>query len=106
MDDLSVYLPKLLPIAGMALQFAMRQFKGVNDGWYHVVAVGLTAACYLLTMELSPSWRLEIVRFLVWIPENLPLVWGGTFLMSNMARAGSTSLPATMAKAMPVTDSR
>lgn len=106
MDDLTQYLPKLLVGAGILMQFAMRQFKGVSDVWYHVMAVTLCVGAYLLTADLTMSWRIETIRLLTWLPDHLPTVWGGTFAMSNLAKAGNTALPESMGKIMPVTDSR
>lgn len=105
MEDLTQYLPKLLVGAGVIMQFAMRRFKGVSDVWYHVLAVVLCVGAYLLTTEMTLSWRIEVLRLLSWLPDHLPTVWGGTFAMSNLAKAGSTTLPEPMAKLMPVTDS-
>ena len=104
MDDLTQYLPKLLLISGLLLQW-MRAFKGVHDAWYHVAAVVLCGVAYLLTMQLTGSTRVEIVRFLVWIPDNLPLVWGGTFVMSNVAKT-ATSVSASSNPLIPMTNSK
>ena len=106
MEDLSQYLPYLLGIAGAVLQFAIRQFKGLHDWVFYLVTILLCAAVYLLVNQIGPMWRVEVVRFLVWLGPSMLTVMGGTFLMSNGAKAGSTSLPEPLAKLLPLTDSK
>ena len=104
MEDLTQYLPKLLVLSGVLLQW-MRAQKAVGEPWYHVTAVGLCAGAYFLTTSLTGSWQVEAVRFLVWIPDNLPLVWGGTFVMSNAAKM-ATGVAASTNPLVPLTNSK
>lgn len=103
MDDLTQYLPKVLIGFGAALQFA-RQFKGVPEWTYHVAAVLLCAIGYFLTVPITgASIRAEVVQLIVWLPDHLPLVWGGTFAMSNVAKAAQGTIKPAL---NPLTDSK
>jgi hypothetical protein len=81
----------LLGIAGGVLQFAMRQFSGVKDRWYILVAVGLTFLCFALVVRNwpRPDWRDSAIVMVLWIAGHLTAVAGGTFLTSMSAHAAA-----------------
>lgn len=87
MDDLREQLPKLLLLAGGLMQW-LRAFKGFREWMYHVTAVTLCAAAYILVTPSMGNPRTDTVNLLVWFVDAMPLaiVYGGTFLVSNAAK--------------------
>jgi hypothetical protein len=79
------HLPKLLLGAGGLLQF-MRANGKINDWWYGGSAI---ASCVVLWALIHgvPGDRADIVTLLAWLvdPTTLPVVLGGTFLVSKTA---------------------
>lgn len=84
-------LPALLAMFGGALQWLMRQWKVVHEAMYHVVAVLLAAAAYVLTVDLTKhvGWQLQTVNALLAIGGYTSAVWGGTFIADSAAKVSS-----------------
>lgn len=78
-------LPKLLLGVGALLQYVRASGK-VNDWWY---GGGAVAGCVVLWVLVHgfPGNRTDIVGLLAWMvdPTTLPVVLGGTFLVSKTA---------------------
>ena len=107
MADLTEFLPKLLIGSGGLMQF-LRAAKDFPEWAYHVAAVLCCTLAYFLTTPLGQSpadFRIAVVHFLVWLPDNLPLVWGGTFAISNAAKAAATRVDSSH-PLVPVTNSK
>lgn len=111
MDDLKGYLPGLMVAAGGVLQW-VRQFKRFPEWGYHVVAVTLGAAAYWLVAPMDPSswraWIISCIDFLTVGGGGLALIWGGTFIASNGAKAIAEAHPSAAANslAVPLTNSK
>lgn len=99
-------LPKLLIVAGVLLQW-LRSFKGVAEPYYHVAAVVFSVVAYALVHPFTASGlRAEVVALVVWLPDYLPLVWGGTFVASNAAKMAAVKINASESVFVPLTDSK
>ena len=102
-------LALLLGVAGGLLQYLMRQFASIQDRWYHLVAVGFALGLYVLVTPdwLSGDWRAATIRGIVWLAERLPTIWGGSFIVSNGAKAVASRWPgAENGLAIPMTNSK
>jgi hypothetical protein len=82
-------LALLLGVTGGVLQYAIRQFDHLPEWVYHLAAVGL---CFVLYVLVTPAWnqgewRGVVINAVTWLAERVPTVWGGTFLVSNAAKA-------------------
>ena len=102
-------LALLLGVTGGILQYLMRQFQGVQERWYHLVAVVLTFGLYVLVRPdwASGEWREATIRGVVWMAERLPSVWGGSFIVSGAAKAAVAKWPSAAGSlAVPATDSK
>lgn len=108
--DEAKYLPVLMTAAGGVLQW-LRQFKTFREWHYHVIAVVLGVSAYWLVNPFGPDvriWALSCIEFLS-VGGGMALIWGGTFIVSNGARAvAASSLPdaVTNSVAVPVTNSK
>ena len=100
-------LPALLPVAGVVLQFVIRQFDKVPEPVYHAIALTLALICYgLVTDEpFKDGTRQGLIALILWLTMHLPAIWGGTFAMSNGAKmlakgrgSGSLAVPVTNSK--------
>jgi hypothetical protein len=104
-EDLSTYLPVLLAIAGGALQFLMRQFKGVPEWTFYLVATGLAFGAYFLVHDVAWT-RASIVALIIWLAGAIPAVLGGTFLASSGAKGAASVMDASKNPLLPLTDSK
>lgn len=111
MDELKEYLPGLMVAAGGTLQW-LRQFKAFREEWYHAIAVALgVGAFWLVTPYAASSWRawwISCIDFLTVGGGGLALIWGGTFIVSNGAKAVAASNPEAGVNSvvLPLTNSK
>ena len=102
-------LALLLGVTGGVLQYAVRQFDRLPEWVYHVAAVGL---CFALYVVVTPGWnqgewRQVTINAVVWLAERVPTVWGGTFMVSNAAKlVASRKSGSESSLAVPLTDSK
>lgn len=84
-------LAVLLPVAGGLLQFFVRQFQKVPELVYHLIAFGLALGVYGLVTDnpFAGGTRAGILAVILWMAQHLPAVWGGTFVVSNVAKTVS-----------------
>lgn len=101
-------LALLLGVTGGVLQYAVRQFDGLPEWLYHVAAVGLCFALYVIvTPEWnSGEWRAVTINAVTWLAERVPTVWGGTFMVSNAAKLVAGRTGSARSLAVPLTDSK
>lgn len=90
------YLPVLLPIVGVALQW-LRQFSGVGERWTFAAAILGASGVYALCLDWSAQQAVQqgIIDFLIWMASAVPSVLGGTFAASKAASAGLAVIPTT-----------
>ena len=109
LHDLHDYLPGLMVAAGGVLQW-FRQFKMFREQYYHLIAVGLGIGAFWLVTPYTGEWRtwwLQCLDFLTIGGGGLAMIYGGTFLVSNTAKAVAAANPAAASTvAVPVTDSK
>jgi len=108
-DDLKQFLPGLMMACGGVLQWA-RQFKAFREWQYHIIAVALASGAYWLVTPFAGDWRhyvLSGIQFLT-IGGGLAVIYGGTFIASNGAKAVAAANPGsgTDSVAVPVTNSK
>lgn len=98
-------LALLLGVTGGILQYAVRQFDSLPEWVYHVAAVGLTFALYILVTPdwNHGEWRGVVINAVAWLAERVPTVWGGTFVVSNAAKALASH---SSSLAIPLTNSK
>jgi len=102
---LEASLPTLLAIAGGALQYLIRQFKGVPEVVYHLAAVLLAAGAYFLVHDM-PQNRETLIRFILWMSGGVATVWGGTFGVSSAAKRVVESGANSEHMLIPLTNSK
>jgi len=80
-----------------------------REEYYHVIAVVLGVGAFLLVTPFEPNawrvWWLSCVEFLS-VGGGLPIIYGGTFIASNGAKAIAAANPTANNIALPVTDSK
>lgn len=86
-------LALLLGVTGGILQYAVRQFDSLPEWVYHVAAVGLCFGLYVLVTPgwNAGEWRPVVINAVAWLAERVPTIWGGTFVVSNAAKAIATA---------------
>jgi hypothetical protein len=102
-------LALLLGVAGGVLQYAVRQFDRLPEWAYHLAAVAVCFALYVMvTPEWSAGgWREIVINAVTWLAERVPTVWGGTFMVSNAAKLVSARNPyAERSLLVPQTNSK
>jgi len=110
-NELKAYLPGLMVAAGGMLQW-FRQFSAFREQYYHLVAVALgVLAFWLVTPYTGGDWRgwwLSCIDFLTVGGGGLALIYGGTFLVSNGAKAAAAANPSAAANniGLPLTNSK
>jgi hypothetical protein len=103
--ELESFLQPLLVVAGVLLQFFVRQFKGMPEWSYHLMAVALASGAYLLVHDY-PHDRLGVIRYILWMSGGVTSIWGGTFITSSAAKGlvGAGANPENAA--IPLTSSK
>jgi hypothetical protein len=101
-------LALLLAVAGGLLQYLVRQFDKMPDWAYHSFAILIGFGLYVTVTpgwEQGP-WRDVLVRTVVWLAERVPTIWGGTFVVSNAAKAVAAGNNRASSLLVPVSNSK
>lgn len=101
-------LALLLGVAGGLLQFLVRQFEGLPEWLYHglAVLVGFTLYVVVTPTWQDGPWRDVVIRTVVWLAERVPTIWGGTFVVSNTAKAIAAGGGRASSLLVPVSNSK
>ena len=87
--NLSPFVGPLLVLAGVILQFAVRQFKAMPEWAYWLVVVVLTSVVYLLVfadMKNASDLRYDIIQYVMWMVGATATVRGGSSVTDAGAR--------------------
>ena len=103
-------LPMLLPVAGVVLQFVVRQFKSLPDTLFYLIAVSLATGVYSLVTPASgcAEWRSCTTNYLAWMAIHFTSLLGGTAMASNAAKGYAKINPQSAQRnpLCPLTDSK
>jgi len=92
--DYTTYVPAVLGVAGMALQW-LRQFPKLHDWWIGLFAVLLAVGAHLVARPLTADWRMEVLSGIVIVAGYTSTVLGGTFVAARSAAGGLAVIPRT-----------
>jgi len=107
--DLMQFMGPMLVLAGVVLQFVVRQFKVMGESLYWLVVVLLCASVYLLVNAhpLEGGVRYAIISFLLWMVGASATVRGGSSGTDAVAKEVAKQNPAVLPSVfVPVTNSQ
>jgi len=104
--DLSSFTGPMLALAGVVLQYTVRQFRGMYWSGYWLAVIALSGFVYWLTIPdpFAGGAKLAIVRLCLWMVGATAAVRGGSGVTDALAKntvakdpraAGKFSVPVT-----------
>lgn len=109
MNDVSAYTGPMLAVAGVVLQFLVRQFKNLSEGAYWAMTAALCSCVYALTTPdpLAGGWQYSAIRFALWMSGAVLAVRGGSSATDALAKKATENDPSNVGKFLiPVTNSK
>lgn len=106
--DLMVYMGPMLALAGVVLQFVLRQFKAIPEWTYWLAVVILCVGVYTLVVPnpLEGGMRFAIIKFLLWMVGASATVRGGSSGTDALAKSAVANNPGLAGNPLvPKTDS-